>query len=99
MAWAGSVECICSCGAPGISSLLQRLNTAVRLTQLRHSPPDQAQTDRLRPLVLRLQDMLRDKLTDLNNRRDHLKVNILKHIGREMNRNSLTIYMYISLCT
>ncbi|XP_069990108.1 nuclear mitotic apparatus protein 1 isoform X5 [Penaeus vannamei] len=73
VAWAGSVECICSCGAPGISSLLQRLNTAVRLTQLRHSPPDQAQTDRLRPLVLRLQDMLRDKLTDLNNRRDHLK--------------------------
>ncbi|XP_042862407.1 protein outspread-like isoform X16 [Penaeus japonicus] len=73
VAWAGSVECICSCGAPGISSLLQRLNTAVRLTQLRHSPPDQALTDRLRPLVLRLQDMLRDKLTDLNNRRDHLK--------------------------
>lgn len=84
MAWAGSVECICSCGAPGISSLLQRLNTAVRLTQLRHSPPDQALTDRLRPLVLRLQDMLRDKLTDLNNRRDHLKVRIFKHIYRQI---------------
>lgn len=74
VAWAGSVECVCSCGAPGISSLQQRLSRAVRLAQLRHTPHDQAQVTKLRPLVVRLQDMLRDKLADLANRRDHLKV-------------------------
>ncbi|XP_071518225.1 uncharacterized protein osp isoform X4 [Panulirus ornatus] len=74
VAWAGSVECICSCGAPGISSLQQRLKSAVRLAQLRHSPHDQGEATKLRPLVMRLQDMLRDKLTDLINRRDNLKV-------------------------
>lgn len=79
VAWAGSVECVCSCGAPGISSLKQRLSRAVRLSQLRHTPPDQAQVSKLRPLVMRLQDMLRDKLMDLSNRRDHLKVGAYKY--------------------
>ncbi|XP_042229657.1 protein MLP1 homolog [Homarus americanus] len=73
VAWAGSVECVCSCGAPGISSLQQRLNSAIKLAQLRHSPLDQVQVNKLRPIVMRLQDMLRDKLTELTNRRDHLK--------------------------
>ncbi|KAK8748704.1 hypothetical protein OTU49_015953 [Cherax quadricarinatus] len=73
VAWAGSVECVCSCGAPGISSLQQRLNTAIKLAQLRHTPLDQAEVTKLRPLVMRLQDMLRDKLTELADRRDHFK--------------------------
>ncbi|XP_066967922.1 protein outspread isoform X28 [Macrobrachium rosenbergii] len=73
VAWAGSVECVCSCGAPGISSLQQRLNNAIRIAQLRHTHVDQANVTKLRPLVLRLQDMLREKLAELTNRRDHLK--------------------------
>nr|XP_045626396.1 serine-rich adhesin for platelets-like isoform X4 [Procambarus clarkii] len=73
VAWAGSVECVCSCGAPGISSLQQRLSTAIKIAELRHTPLDQAQVVKLRPLVMRLQDMLREKLTELINRRDHLK--------------------------
>ncbi|XP_068233096.1 protein outspread isoform X6 [Palaemon carinicauda] len=73
VAWAGSVECVCSCGAPGISSLQQRLNNAIRIAQLRHTHVDQANVTKLRPLVIRLQDMLREKLAELTNRRDHLK--------------------------
>ncbi|CAL4061322.1 unnamed protein product, partial [Meganyctiphanes norvegica] len=73
VAWAGSVECVCSCGAPGISSLKQSLSGAVRITQLRHSLKDQSAATRVRPMAVRMQDMLREKLTDLYNRRDHLK--------------------------
>lgn len=73
VAWAGSVECVCSCGAPGISSLQQRLSNAIKIAQLRHTPIDQANVTKLRPLVMRLQDMLREKLAELFNRRDHLK--------------------------
>ncbi|XP_076038197.1 myosin phosphatase Rho interacting protein outspread isoform X4 [Oratosquilla oratoria] len=74
LAWAGSVEYACSCGAPGLSSLLQQLKSAIRLTQLRYSPVDQTSVTRLQPLVMKVQDLLKDKLTELNQRREHLKV-------------------------
>lgn len=77
MSWAGAVESVCSCGAPGLSSLQQRLGGALHLAQLRHSSVDQAQVTRMQPLTLKLQEMLRDKLTELAARRDHLKVCLL----------------------
>ncbi|XP_063875314.1 protein outspread-like isoform X5 [Scylla paramamosain] len=73
VSWAGAVECVCSCGAPGLSSLQQRLGAALHLAQLRHSSVDQSQVARVKPLALKLQDMLRDKLAEFAGRRDHLK--------------------------
>ena len=77
VSWAGAVECVCSCGAPGLSSLQQRLGGALHLAQLRHSSVDQTEVARVQPLALKLQDMLRDKLAELAARRDHLKVCLL----------------------
>lgn len=98
VSWAGAVECVCSCGAPGLSSLQQRLAGALHLAQLRHSSVDQAQVARVQPLALKLQDMLRDKLAELAARRDHLKVCLLfssnsfrfstLHIGLDFHHSS-----------
>lgn len=68
---------MCSCGAPGLSSLQQRLGGALHLSQLRHSSVDQTQVARVKPLTLKLQDMLRDKLAELAARRDSLKVRLV----------------------
>lgn len=74
MSWAGSVECVCTCGAPGLTSLTQQLLGAVRLAQLRQAGPSPSQLARCRPLALRVLDLLRDKLADLAARRAALKV-------------------------